>query len=59
MARYKITGNHSVAGKQPGETIDSEELAGAPLEMLITAGHLSPSRQTRAADPTETPSEED
>lgn len=38
--KYKITGQHKVAGHEPGEMVTSDELAGANVDALIKSGHL-------------------
>ena len=49
MDKYKVSGPRSVAGKKPGETVSTDELAGCNIDALVTAGHLTP------ATPTKTP----
>lgn len=47
---YKIVGPLPVAGKQPGEDVTSDDLAGCDVEHLVGAGHLAPvSKSTKAA----------
>ncbi len=40
MSKYKVLGNHKVAGVEPGEFVDSDDLQGANLGALVAAGHL-------------------
>lgn len=40
MTTYKVTSNR-IAGKQPGDSISDEELAGVNVDALIEAGHIS------------------
>ena len=42
MDKYKISGPRPVAGKNPGESISIDELAGCNIDALVTAGHLTP-----------------
>lgn len=42
MTTYKISGNRKVAGKNPGENISNDELAGCNIDALVQGGHLSP-----------------
>ena len=37
---YKIVGDRSVAGRNPGEVLTDEELAGCNVPALIESGHL-------------------
>ena len=32
MSKHKVLGNHKVAGVEPGELVDSDDLQGANLE---------------------------
>ena len=41
MASYKISGPRKVAGKNPGENISTDDLAGCNIDALVTAGHLT------------------
>ena len=51
MSNYKIVGPLPVAGKQPGETVTTDDLDGCDVEHLIGAGHLAPTSKstTKAA----------
>ncbi len=40
MARFKITGNHAVAGKNPGEFVTDQDLEDANVDALVAGGHL-------------------
>ena len=42
MSIYKIVGTHRVCGHEPGCTVDVDELAGADVDHLIKAGHITP-----------------
>ena len=42
MDKFKISGTRQVAGKKPGETISTDDLAGCNIDALVTAGHLTP-----------------
>lgn len=42
MKTYKIVGTHRVCGHEPGCTVDVDELAGADVDHLIEAGHITP-----------------
>ena len=53
MSTYKITGHHKVAGVEPGGTVHSEDLAGANIEALVTAGHLASPQSKKANKATE------
>ena len=52
---YKIVGPLPVAGKQPGETVTTDDLTGCDVEHLIGAGHLAPTSKstTKAAQATD------
>lgn len=40
MARYKVVGNHAVAGVKPGKTVDIDDDAQAA--QLVYSGHIEP-----------------
>ena len=40
MGKYRVIGNHSVAGVPPGEVVSSEELHGCNIGALVEGGHL-------------------
>lgn len=48
MASYKVIGGREVAGKQAGETVSEDDLAGCNIPALIEAGHLAPITTTKA-----------
>jgi hypothetical protein len=45
---YKIIGPLQVAGKDPGEIVTSEDLAGSNISALIEAGHIQPIKAAKA-----------
>jgi len=54
--RYKISGPRPIAGKQPGEVVTADDLAGCNLDALLQGGHLTPAtttKATKAVDPEE------
>jgi len=48
MSKYKVLGNHKVAGVEPGEFVDSDDLQGANLEALVAGGHLETHTKPKA-----------
>jgi len=46
MARFKITGNHSVAGKTPGDFVTDNDLEDADVDALVEGGHLEAGNST-------------
>ena len=42
MSTYKIVGPLPVAGKQPGETVTTDDLDGCDVNHLVEAGHIAP-----------------
>lgn len=46
MSSYKISGYRPVAGKNPGETISTDDLAGCNIDALVQGGHLTPTTKT-------------
>lgn len=38
--KYKVVGNHTVAGVAPGGVVSSEELHGCNIGLLVEGGHL-------------------
>lgn len=46
MDKYKIIGNHPVAGVAPGKTVELD-LAEANIAALVKAGHVAPARQKK------------
>jgi len=44
MAKYTVTSRRTVAGHQPGDTVDDKDLAEVNVAALIAGGHLSPLR---------------
>lgn len=41
MPRYKVVGTRTVAGRQPGEIIEEDELSNINIDALVTSGHLA------------------
>ena len=41
MATYTISGDYTVAGKNPGESVSDAELDGCNIPALIESGHLT------------------
>lgn len=55
---YKIVGPLSVAGKQPGENVTTDDLDGCDVRHLIEAGHIAPTgKSTTKAAPADNPKE--
>lgn len=46
MAKYKVIGNHPVAGAAPGKTVELD-LPEANIAALVKAGHVAPARQKK------------
>lgn len=49
MALYKIVGSLPVCDHEPGSTVGDDDLTGADVTHLIEAGHLEPTKATKAA----------
>jgi hypothetical protein len=54
---FLVTGSRPVAGKNPGATVHETDLAGANIDALVSAGHLTPTPKTPKADKAEAPKE--
>jgi len=58
VSTYKIVGPLPVAGKQPGESVTTDDLDGCDVQHLIEAGHIAPtSKSTTKAAQAESPKE--
>lgn len=50
MARFKITGNHTVAGKNPGDFVTDNDLEDANVDALVEGGHLEANSTTKKTE---------
>lgn len=48
MSTYKIVGPLPVAGCEPGAVLNEDDLAGLDIPYLIGAGHLIPTKASKA-----------
>ena len=52
--RFRIVGGRPVAGRQPGEVLSEDDLAGLNVDALIRAGHVVEERPKKAKQQEET-----